>query len=373
MASVIFEIFGCRLKDDSPEARKSRESAKCPFMGLECDGGGNRYLSQINLTSAQFTELRRLYPDRITLPAGVCSLQLSQNASPWIVCPRRLLVLGKQNPQDRTHQKDLEEAVLRKLGYATGTRLGVWSEVKLKYKETVGQINRTFDYTFDYLIMPVGRVSEAAIEVATGRSWREIKSVLENGGYKITRNTFESFVEDCPYGIPSIMEVMTSSTSGGNKVKRSTIPSAFEDALLQRQHTAPGINYRQVWARMASQLLVKSEIGLSWGGKTIWVVQDVLVDYICQNTALNIRQFRAESTQEVNLLSFGYSQSYPDQQGVLELEKPELFAGPITSTPAGSIPPASFQDILRAPVKPSLSRLILTLIRHKPANFLTAP
>jgi len=44
---------------------------------------------------------------------------------------------------------------------------------------------------------------------------------------------------------------------------------AFEDAVLGKPHQGPGINYRQVWARMVSQLVVKSEVGLAWGGKTI--------------------------------------------------------------------------------------------------------
>ena len=76
--------------------------------------------------------------------------------------------------------------------------------------------------------------------------------------------------------------------------------------MLGKEHKAPGINYRQVWARMVSQLIVKSEVGLHWGGKTIWLVQDVLVNYICSSTALDIKRFLAEHTGEVNMLSFRF-------------------------------------------------------------------
>ena len=58
--------------------------------------------------------------------------------------------------------------------------------------------------------------------------------------------------------------------------------NAFCDAvlyaagLLDERGQSPGVNIRQVWARMASQLIVKSEIANEWGGSAIWVVQDAL-------------------------------------------------------------------------------------------------
>lgn len=162
---------------------------------------------------------------------------------------------------------------------------------------------------------------------------------------------------------------MTSSTSGGNKNVRTTIPMAFEDAILGKSHNASGINYRQVWARMVSQLIVKSEIALSWDGKTIWVVQDLLVDYICASTALNVRQFLSENTSEVNMLSFSYGTAFEITRGVVELSNPQLFADIMTSAPAKSSQPMpSFQDIIRAPICPPLARLIVALARRKPIN-----
>ena len=77
---------------------------------------------------------------------------------------------------------------------------------------------------------------------------------------------------------PCIVEIMTASTSGGNKKKGTDMQSAFCDAvlyatgLLPERRNSPGVNTRQVWARMASQMIVKSEIINEWGGRAIWVV-----------------------------------------------------------------------------------------------------
>ena len=46
----IYEIFGYPVTVQTAEAIDSRQRAHCPFMGGDCDGGGNRYLSQIDLT-----------------------------------------------------------------------------------------------------------------------------------------------------------------------------------------------------------------------------------------------------------------------------------------------------------------------------------
>ena len=94
---------------------------------------------------------------------------------------------------------------------------------------------------------------------------------LRDSGHTFAQRNGEIYIEDFPVGNPVIVEVMTSSTSGGNKKKRSCIPQAFEDCMLGKSHLAPSINYRQVWARMASQLIVKSQAAMAWNGKTIWV------------------------------------------------------------------------------------------------------
>jgi len=350
-------------------------------MGRDCDGGGNRYLSSIAVKGNPSLEV--FFGNREKVCAGVCSLQLGDNTPPWIVCPRRLLVLGREAVGTRIYQKKTEEQTLKLLGYASGTRLGVWPEVKIKYEEDVDGVRKTFDYTFDYILMPLAPLHQTEIEQITGKSWGKLQALFKKGGYAISIQGDEVSVADCPSGIPSIIEIMTSSTSGGNKDKGTTISAAFRDAIEGRPYNGPGINYRQVWARMVSQLIVKSEVALAWKGKAIWVVQDTLVDYISKSTALNIRKLSTEQTSEVNMLSFSYGDAFRNPQSVIELSNGQLFAGLITSdkpesqiAPDDSEEPAttqSFHDIIRVPLRPSLSRLIETLAQRKPGNEVIAP
>lgn len=194
-------------------------------MGRDCDGGGNHYSSQIDLARNQ--ELAAIFPNRKQLAAGVCSIQLLPETNPWIVCPRRLLVLGRERGGERTHQKNSESKTLNVLGYPSGTKLGVWSEVKIKYKETVSDLLISFDYTFDYVLMPIGSVSQTEIVAEFGGTWNAWQRIFESGGYTIAKRGSDYFVEDCPLGTPSIIEIMTSSTSGGNKNKGNTISMAL--------------------------------------------------------------------------------------------------------------------------------------------------
>ncbi len=350
-------------------------------MGRDCDGGGNRYLSSITVSGNSSLEAFFGYREKVC--AGVCSLQLAKNTPPWIVCPRRLLVLGREAAGTRVYQKQTEEQTLELLGYKSGTRLGVWPEVKIKYEEDVDGVRKTFDYTFDYILMPLAHLHQIDIEQITGKSWEKLQSLFKKGGYTISTQGKDVYVEDCPSGVPSIIEIMTSSTSGGNKDKGTTISAAFRDAIEGRPYNGPGINYRQVWARMVSQLIVKSEVALAWKSKAIWVVQDTLVDYISKSTALNIRKLSTEQTSEVNMLSFSYGGAFENPHNVIELSHGQLFAGLITSdkpeeliAPDDSEEPAttqSFHDIIRAPLRPSLGRLIAILAQRKPRNEVIAP
>lgn len=380
----IFEVFGYPITDLSEEAVKSRLQAHCPFMNRECDGGGNRHASKISLKDNP--ELAKLYPNIKAIQSGVCSIQLKQGKSPWIVCPRRLLVLGAEAANKRKYQKGTEKETLKLLKYPAGTRLGVWAEVKMEYAEEIeidreGEIEKQIaevEYRFDYIVMPVGTASQADIEnelepvfkrLPKRPTSNQLRNQLIKAGYTLGYRGGEYYVEDYPLGTPGIIEIMTSSTSGGNKNKRTTIPMAFADAILGYENKAPGINYRQVWARMASQLIVKSEFGLGWGGKTIWVIQDTLAGYISATTALNLKSFHANQTSEVNIISFSYGSSFEESHGILELDDAELYAGEISPIPknAPDYKP-SFQDIIRSSICPPLSFLKFLLIKKKIAN-----
>jgi hypothetical protein len=146
---------------------------------------------------------------------------------------------------------------------------------------------------------------------------------------------------------------------------------AFEDAILGKSHQAPSINYRQVWARMVSQFIVKSEVGMAWGGKTFWVLQDTLADYISSTTALDFQKFLAEQTSEVNVLCFSYGDAYKNLAGIVEIGTGCLYAGLISPSSNKSKIPPSFQDMIRAPVCPPKSILIGLLAKRLPSNKMT--
>lgn len=360
----IYEIFGYRIDDDSKSATEHRNEAKCPFMGCECDGGGNRYLSHINLK--EHTDLQKLYPKRDFIPSGICSLQLRADETPWIVCPRRLLVLGKQNIGERNYQNLTENFLFKHCNYSSGQKIGVWPEVKLK----ISSKEKKFDYTFDYIIAPIGRIHSQEMEKILNSKWSKIQNTLQCAGYSICLIDREYYVNDFPLGKPTIIEIMTSSTSGGNKSKRTTIPMAFEDAMLNKKHNGPGINYRQVWARMVSQLVVKSEVALSWDGKAFWILQDKLVEYISRTTALNIKNFLSELPSEVNILSYSYADMNKIRnEGILQLGSEKLYSGPISSSNAKKTKP-SFQDMIRAPLKPKIDKLFFLLSKRRYANYI---
>lgn len=359
----IFELFGFPLEAETPEAQQHRLSARCPFMGYECDGGGNRYLSNINLN--QKPELKAIWPEREDIVSGVCSIRLNDIEQPWIICPRRLLVLGKRGGElKRASQTAVEQKLLSVIDYPIKTKVGVWSEVKLKTSnEEDEEDERTFDYTFDYVMMPLDSVSQHDITSILGGTWSFWRRLLTSAGYAISRIDGIEYVDDFPVDEPHIIEIMTSSTSGGNKNKRTTIPQSFEDAILRKNHNAPGINKRQVWARMVSQLIVKSQTALAWGGKTLWIVQDNLTDYIQASTALKLKTFISNQLSEVNILSFSYGDYTLTETGLIELESKYQYSGPISPDMAQEDP--SFTDIIKTAFVPPRSALIRALMKSR--------
>lgn len=366
----IYELLGYPISDNSPAVIESRKKAYCPFISGVCDGGGNRFMSDIDLSAHE--ELKELFPGLTHVPSGVCSIQISEDTSPWIICPRRLLYMGK-NANNGILRGETQTRLLEKCDFPKGTEIGIWAEAKVKYTNDVSDEDTSaFDYTFDYVLMPLGRVTKAKAIADSGLEWSALQRNLRDSGHTFAHRDGELFVEDFPIGNPVIVEVMTSSTSGGNKKKRSCIPQAFEDCMLGKPHLAPGINYRQVWARMASQLIVKSQAAIAWNGKTIWVLQDLLADYISSSTALDLRKFIAEHTDEVNILAFSYGQNYKHAQEneTVSLDNSVLYAGPIRADNSND-PQPCFQDIVLASVCPPRSVLIAALSKKTMANRMT--
>ena len=328
-------------------------------MDQHCDGGGNRHLSTVDLHSD--SELKQVFPDLDEVPAGICSLRPSPAVDPWIVCPRRLLVMGREAAGERRCQIEIERLTVDLFGYPPGTRLGVWPEVKIKKKLTGVGEPKLFDSTFDYVLMPLGDLGRAENPEL---DWRKAAK-WEAEGYRVENGT----VRDAPVGAPALVEIMTSSTSGSNKKTETTIPKAFRRAILDGEYAeGPGINYRQVWARMASQLVVKSEVAATWGGAALWVIQDVLAQYISDTTALDLARLKADKLSEVNILSLSYGRDRHDDEGVIELPDYQLFAGPIAGLGSAENDRYGFLDIVRAGAKPPRAALIEALLRRLPSS-----
>jgi hypothetical protein len=189
---------------------------------------------------------------------------------------------------------------------------------------------------------------------------------LSKNGYTLARRHGRTYVEEYPDGIPLIIEVMTSSTSGGNKAKGTTIQNSFRQAIMGQEQAAPGINYRQIWARMVSQLIVKSQIGKAWGGQTVWILQDALANYISTTTDLNLRKLISQALKEVNILTLRYQRDHKDGPGTVPLEVDNLYAG--------QIPPihgdTDFNKLLQAASIPPKPVLEAKLLSKRPRTFI---
>jgi hypothetical protein len=364
MSSQIYELFGFLLDDDSPSVLESRKRCICPFTGAICDGGGNRYQSFLHLEKRKNKELVLFFNGKTKdIPAGVCSLITKGDV--WIVCPRRLFVLDKGG--DGTEHEKFSESILRNYFPKSNLRIGVWSEVKIKYSEHgEDDSDKIFDYTFDYIACPTVKKLLADVSKGMGLSEQQTESLLLKNGYTLAKRAGQKYVDDYPDGSPLIIEVMTSSTSGGNKTKGTTVQNSFKLAILVQPHEAPGINYRQVWARMVSQLIVKSQIGKAWGGRTIWALQDSLVKYISNTTDLNFKKLISKVLQEVNILSIKYSSSRDSQTRLVPLEIDNLYAGPIPQIHGDT----DFNKLLQAASIPSFKLLQNKLLSKRPRTFI---
>ena len=123
---------------------------------------------------------------------------------------------------------------------------------------------------------------------------------------------------------------------------------------------SPGVNLRQVWARMASQFIAKSEAALAWDGTAIWIVQDALADYIRTQTSLPSDQLHSPrwGPGEVNLIVSNLS------------DNAELYFGPIRPTNSSR---ACWLEIFGVPHIPTTEFLMSKLDKIDPLVGLTVP
>lgn len=364
--SKIFELFGYRLDSWSAEAESNCQKVWCPFMDSECDGGGNRYLSAIDLST--HIGLAKKFPGKQLIQAGICSLRIRDGDQPWIVCPRRLLSL-REKPLGIDYQEHVKKQLAKYMALVKEKNYRVWAEVKMKIGTTTDdEQEKFFDYTFDYVIVDSKRILLSEAAKIIGRSERVTQKIAEENGFTLAKRG-DLWIDNFPSDPVIIVEIMTSSTSGGDKKKRTQIAMAFEDAILDPQnHNGPGINYRQVWARMVSQLIVKSQVGMAWNGKTIWLIQDTLANYISSSTALDLSKYISEQSGEVNILAFGYgnTSSKPLNNGVLPLTNSNFYAGPITEGSAINANRGGFVEIVKIGAPPPKTHLWRSLFLKSP-------
>ena len=320
--SVVEELYGQRLAAENIDQAACR-TAVCPFTRTICDGGGNRDMARVPAADPALGPFFNRDVGRATggyLPCGVCSVRLPRENVVWAICPRRLLAFGRGGVAE--DQAELANKVFAIAGFEPDEEISVWTEVSLL---EAGPAGGRFNYRLDYVL----------------RSTRSGAA-------------------------PIVVEVMTCSTSGGNRSQSTDIQGAFRRSVVFA-HTpatdpvrAPGVNVRQVWARMASQMIAKSEAANSWGGRTIWVVQDRLVDYIRTNTALPLDALNTPdwTPGEVNML-------------VSNLAEPvALYSGPIR--PAGASR-ACWLELLGTPHIPTLESITRKLDEKAPIATFRVP
>jgi len=365
--SQIFELFGYPVDSWNEAAAANMRRCQCPFMGCECDGGGNRYASGIDLRKNK--KLRRYFPGKKVIQSGVCSLQLKPGEQPWIVCPRRLL--NYRQCDQSAHKSIVRDRLHDLAGLTAGSSFSVWSEVKMKCPLERNGRQLFFDYTFDYVIAASMRISLSRVSEMFGWTQDDVRTALEENGFTTAYRERQWFCDDFPTAPLVIVEVMTSSTSGGNKAKRTQVAQLFEDTVYRLANenvdaAGPGINYRQVWARMVSQLLVKSQIAIEWGGTAFWVLQDLLADYISKTTALDLNDFLSNHRSEVNIVAGGYGNNVSplNREGSFaEIDDVKLFSGPVSASPATA---KSFSDIIKLGAVPDVSDLWKHLVSKRP-------
>lgn len=251
------ELLGKSMEEISKSSFSDKDWL-CPFSCNKCDGGGNR--EQTSFNPQHHPKIGEKFDGAMArvVPA-LCSIVTREGK--WVICPRRLF----SPPRGEILIGDLPKHIsdlLHQLGithHGKG-KIGIWSEVKIRY-QTGGS---RFDYSFDYIAQRLDDSGQPNI--------------------------------DCP---PFILEVMTASTSGSSTAKGTDITSVFIKSLQGIGGATPNINKRQVWGRMGTQLFAKSAVAEAWGGTTTWIVQDLLINELCTATALDARKEHRDESSDV--------------------------------------------------------------------------
>lgn len=302
-----YEVFGQRASSSLPKSLLV--DAICPLTHTGCDGGGNRHQTKLSAK-----DLENLFPLESKVDGkipAICSITYEKPNQQWVVCPRRLFAFPKNADKQVNFEPiicDHEQDLINELGFRSGCKIGIYPEVYLKYSDDESEIN----YHFDYVICEV-----LENQITLGELWKILsitdqqeksrykKSLRDNGLITTGANDHTRIKLFPNLEKMAIIEVMTASTSGSNKEKGTDIKSAYLKFLSGEGYDCPGINKRQVWGRMATQLFAKSAITENWGAKTYWVVQDKLLENICKTTKLKIEP-QDNLSSSINFISFSY-------------------------------------------------------------------
>lgn len=363
---TINEVFGFSPDDKSDSAIQARFNALCPFTGSQCDGGGNRHQTRIRL---QTSDLRSsFHPGLSSVVPGVCSIE--HGARTWIVCPRRLLgfapIRDAVLPPQVLHEH--EQRALLAAGLPAGVELGVWPEVYLNYGDDDSAIN----YHFDFVVARLHRdkslnsILSSYVNIADDEK-NLLLTIAKKSRYVTGRMDQDSAAELYPdLDSPYIVEVMTASTSGSDTSAGTDIASSFTNLILGNDHTCPGINKRQVWGRMATQLFAKSALAEAWGGKTVWIVQDELLKNIELTTKMSTSKESNDCEgKSINFVSLGFQNS---KQATLSLRVNGLHKKEAGIDFDGS---GKCVDILLPKVYPQKKELLKAVLRRKIAAVIT--
>jgi hypothetical protein len=293
----IAELFGWRVDELAvAEPHANWINCHCPFTGKTCDVTANRgdraYFDPSGpaITDADREIYARLYTAAKT-PLGICTVSTKRryegDAKPWIICPKRIMELHTTPPVILPEVRAL-------IPIRPGADVRCWWEFKFASSDDSDEneiAGRFFEFTFDYILMEVDK----------------------SGGREHPRLI----------GPPYILEIMTSSTRGGGLTEHmADVLALREQRPLRGAVKSPYTpNYRQVFGRMASQLFAKSEVAQAWGGKTIWILQDVLLEYIQQTTAFEPKPFVGKTDGNVNMVIYRMEKNAKTQQYDLTYDK----------------------------------------------------
>jgi len=247
------ELYTYPVDAQTSAAQAARQACLCRFRGPaeECNQSEHRGARAfVSLTGHK--DLRRTYA-RARIPFGLCSILVrgEQGDRTWIVCPHRLFHAG-------LHSTMVEQYIYRQWGLSQNDKVGLWKEINI----SVGEHGMEFNYTFDYVFRKV--VAEQPRRFG-----------------------------DTPF----LVEIMAVSTSGGG------VEECFVSALGGRPvDTRTSVNYRQVLARKMSQSVAKAQVAHDWGGKGVWIVQDLFWIYVCRTTGFSMDMFYDDPSGNVVVL-----------------------------------------------------------------------